>query len=197
MTYRQHYLAGEVGGVTGALKYYLDAEASERLQNDPAVSDPLTASAALVAQYATLYQAYDATGRVTGAGFWAVVQSRLVMRTAIRVSTTGTSTGSRRSKRGADGSVRTHYTNFRNQVLLAEFKESATRRRRCWSSASTTAGEPDARGHAVGASWLLEQLLHHHADVPRRVARTRLDSCISPRITARPPPPAAAARWKA
>ena len=45
-TYRQHYLAGEVGGVTGALKYDLDAEAYERLQDDPAVSDPLTASAA-------------------------------------------------------------------------------------------------------------------------------------------------------
>ncbi len=124
-TYRQYYLRWEIGGFAGALKYYLDAEAYERLKNDPAVSDPLSASDALVAQYATLYLEYDATGRVSkrralggGEVTFSYVEGYTLTDdlNKYRLKTTETH---------ADGSVRTRYTNFQGQVLLAELQESA------------------------------------------------------------------------
>ena len=124
-TYRQVYLPGEAGGFAGALKYYLDAEAYARLQDDPAVSDPLTASDAVVARYATLYLEYDATGRIRkrqtlggGEVTFSYVEGYPGTddRNKYQLQTTQTR---------ADGSVRTRYTNFQNQVLLEERRESA------------------------------------------------------------------------
>lgn len=47
------------------LKFVINPAAFERLKNDPAVSDPLTASEAIVSQYADYYFEYDTQRRVT------------------------------------------------------------------------------------------------------------------------------------
>ncbi len=118
--YFRYYEAGEELGVEHGPKYVLGPEAYYRLADDPAVSDPLTASDAQVAPYADEYLEYDETGRVSRkltAGGTLEYRYEYLDSTAAD----GYNQWQRKTTTSAPGEVTTiEYTNFAGQTLLRE-----------------------------------------------------------------------------
>ena len=108
------------------IQYALDPEAYARLQDDPEVSDPLTATNEQVARYATQALDHSASGLVT----WRKPLGGAEVGYAYQVGDETSDDFNRFTLKTvathADGSVRTTYTNFHNQPLLEEFRESAS-----------------------------------------------------------------------
>ncbi len=107
------------------LQYALHPEQFAALSEDPEVSDPWQATDEQVAQYATYYFEYDANHRLSyrqplagGASWFSYTEGDATSTdpNVVHLQTVETR---------ADGSLRTSLTNYRNQPLVTEFKESA------------------------------------------------------------------------
>ena len=64
-SYYRYYKSGDTNGFEHGLRYALNPQAFQNLSDDPSVSNPYTASNAIVSLYADYYFEYDADQRVT------------------------------------------------------------------------------------------------------------------------------------
>ncbi|MCA9141760.1 MAG: RHS repeat-associated core domain-containing protein [Planctomycetales bacterium] len=126
VTYWRYYVDGESNGNVHQVKYVLGPEQYERLAADPAVSDPLTASNAKVAEYAATYFEYDSAGEVSLRKEVGSLATTFQSETSGYEGTSSNSWQYKTVETRGDGGVRTRYENFRSQPLLEEFKESAS-----------------------------------------------------------------------
>ncbi len=120
--YYRYYLSGETGGLIHMLKYVVRPRAYAALAADSRVSDPLTASDAIVAEYADSYFEYNSSWRVTREVVEGGSREYLFSYTD-GTHADGYSDWKRKTQETLpDGSRNVVYTNYRGQVLLKEFQ---------------------------------------------------------------------------
>lgn len=113
------------GNPSRLLKYVVNPEAYNRLKNDPSVTDPLTASDAIVSQYADYYFEYDSERRVTLESIQGGSRTYTFSYSESSHADGYNSWKSKTIESLPDGNQNIIYANYAGQTMLSVFKSGA------------------------------------------------------------------------
>ena len=119
-SYYRYYQAGDANGFEHGLKFILEPDAFAELAADPDVADPLAASDAKLAQYASYYYEYDASRRVVAESVAGGSREFTYAYTSGPSSSDYNQWATKTVESRPDGSQKIVYTNFIGSVILQE-----------------------------------------------------------------------------
>tara|TARA_R110002111_G_scaffold164386_3_gene230587 strand:+ start:42527 stop:48934 length:6408 start_codon:yes stop_codon:yes gene_type:complete len=124
-SYYRYYKSGDPNGFEHGLRYALNEQAFQNLSDDPNVSDPFTASNALVSLYADYYFEYDSQQRVTKESVKGGAQTFTFGYTESSNTDDVNNWKNKTVETLPDGTIKTVYTNYVGQPLLQDFQSDS------------------------------------------------------------------------